>query len=242
MYAKALGLTVRRIVSIDETGTGFEPPRPMLMAKTEVGLARCDLEAQRAVRVPRPALRAPRPNVAMDAAQTPVMPTTIETRFGLHPTTTSTLTRVLTGHVARSPAALAAAVLRPFTPSAPERRAYHALFQNVSRVGKSVTVEVAHHSARVLAAVHGFQPPPRGWAKDGEVSVRALLALAKAGVSCLTTEIVGASDEGTAESRLRKLTWDLTAKGIDLNRYWIPTVVLALLRSRAAFQIAVALR
>ena len=34
MYAKALGLGVKRIASIDESGTGFEPPRPMMMAKT----------------------------------------------------------------------------------------------------------------------------------------------------------------------------------------------------------------
>ena len=36
MYAKALGLEVGRIASIDETGSGFEPPvpRPMMMAKT----------------------------------------------------------------------------------------------------------------------------------------------------------------------------------------------------------------
>ena len=47
MYAKALGLEVGRIVSVDETGTGFEPPRPMMMAKAEM---------------------------AMDSAQTPVMP------------------------------------------------------------------------------------------------------------------------------------------------------------------------
>lgn len=44
MYAKALGLKIVRIASIDESGTGFEPPRPMMMAK------------------------------AMDAASTPVLP------------------------------------------------------------------------------------------------------------------------------------------------------------------------
>lgn len=33
MYAKALGLKIVRIASIDESGTGFEPPRPMMMAK-----------------------------------------------------------------------------------------------------------------------------------------------------------------------------------------------------------------
>lgn len=38
LYAKALGLEVRRIVSIDETGTGFEPPRPMMMAKAEMAM------------------------------------------------------------------------------------------------------------------------------------------------------------------------------------------------------------
>src|SRR3546814_11924528 len=32
MYAKSLGMEVRRIVSISEGG-GFQPPRPMLMAK-----------------------------------------------------------------------------------------------------------------------------------------------------------------------------------------------------------------
>ncbi|HET9485250.1 MAG TPA: SIMPL domain-containing protein [Xanthomonadales bacterium] len=47
MYAKALGLTVRRIVTIDESGRGFEPPRPMMMAKAEL---------------------------AQDAASTPIMP------------------------------------------------------------------------------------------------------------------------------------------------------------------------
>ena len=37
MYAKALGLSVRRIVSIDETGGGFpQPPRPMAFAKAEL--------------------------------------------------------------------------------------------------------------------------------------------------------------------------------------------------------------
>jgi uncharacterized protein YggE len=44
MYAKTLGLGVKRIVTIDESGTGFEPPRPMMMAKQ------------------------------MDAASTPIMP------------------------------------------------------------------------------------------------------------------------------------------------------------------------
>jgi uncharacterized protein len=36
MYAKTLGLEVKRIASIDETGSGFEPPvpRPMMMAKS----------------------------------------------------------------------------------------------------------------------------------------------------------------------------------------------------------------
>lgn len=33
LYAKTLGMKVARIVSIDETGTGFEPPRPMPMMK-----------------------------------------------------------------------------------------------------------------------------------------------------------------------------------------------------------------
>src|SRR5688500_10507871 len=47
MYAKALGMKVARVVSIDESGAGFEPPRPMMMAKAEM---------------------------AMDAANTPVMP------------------------------------------------------------------------------------------------------------------------------------------------------------------------
>ncbi|HVF35428.1 MAG TPA: SIMPL domain-containing protein [Candidatus Saccharimonadia bacterium] len=47
MYAKSLGLKVARIVSIDETGGGFEPPRPMMMAKAEM---------------------------AQDSAQTPIMP------------------------------------------------------------------------------------------------------------------------------------------------------------------------
>jgi uncharacterized protein YggE len=32
MYAKSLGMKVRRIVSISEGG-GFQPPRPMMMAK-----------------------------------------------------------------------------------------------------------------------------------------------------------------------------------------------------------------
>lgn len=47
MYAEAIGLRVARIVSIDESGAGFQPPRPMMMAKTEM---------------------------AMDASTTPVMP------------------------------------------------------------------------------------------------------------------------------------------------------------------------
>ena len=48
MYAKTLGLAVRRIVSIDETGSGFPPPpRPMAYAKAEV---------------------------AMDASSTPILP------------------------------------------------------------------------------------------------------------------------------------------------------------------------
>ncbi len=36
MYADAIGLKVARIVSIDESGAGFQPPRPMLMAKAEM--------------------------------------------------------------------------------------------------------------------------------------------------------------------------------------------------------------
>jgi uncharacterized protein len=36
LYAKSLGLDVKRLVSIDETGSGFEPPRPMMMAKAMV--------------------------------------------------------------------------------------------------------------------------------------------------------------------------------------------------------------
>lgn len=36
MYADAIGLRVVRIVSIDESGAGFQPPRPMMMAKTEM--------------------------------------------------------------------------------------------------------------------------------------------------------------------------------------------------------------
>ena len=47
MYADAIGLKVARIVSIDESGAGFQPPRPMMMAKTEM---------------------------AMDSSTTPVMP------------------------------------------------------------------------------------------------------------------------------------------------------------------------
>lgn len=47
MYADAIGLKVARIVSIDESGAGFQPPRPMMMAKAEM---------------------------AMDASTTPVMP------------------------------------------------------------------------------------------------------------------------------------------------------------------------
>ena len=47
MYAAAIGLKVARIVSIDESGAGFQPPRPMLMAKSEM---------------------------TMDASTTPVMP------------------------------------------------------------------------------------------------------------------------------------------------------------------------
>ncbi len=47
MYAEAIGMKVARIVSIDESGAGFAPPRPMMMAKTEM---------------------------AMDASSTPVMP------------------------------------------------------------------------------------------------------------------------------------------------------------------------
>jgi len=47
MYADAIGLRVARIVSIDESGAGFQPPRPMMMAKTEM---------------------------AMDSSTTPVMP------------------------------------------------------------------------------------------------------------------------------------------------------------------------
>lgn len=47
MYAEAIGLRVARIVSIDESGAGFQPPRPMMMAKAEM---------------------------AMDSSTTPVMP------------------------------------------------------------------------------------------------------------------------------------------------------------------------
>lgn len=47
MYAAALGLKVARIVSVDESGSGFQSPRPMMMAKAEM---------------------------AMDARSTPVMP------------------------------------------------------------------------------------------------------------------------------------------------------------------------
>ena len=47
MYAEAIDLRVVRIVSIDESGAGFQPPRPMLMAKAEM---------------------------AMDSSTTPVMP------------------------------------------------------------------------------------------------------------------------------------------------------------------------
>ena len=36
LYAKSLGLKVARVVTIDETGSGFEPPRPMMMAKSMV--------------------------------------------------------------------------------------------------------------------------------------------------------------------------------------------------------------
>lgn len=36
MYADAISLRVMRIVSIDESGAGFQPPRPMMMAKTEM--------------------------------------------------------------------------------------------------------------------------------------------------------------------------------------------------------------
>ncbi len=38
MYADAIGLTVGRIVSIDESGAGFQPPRPMMMAKAEMSM------------------------------------------------------------------------------------------------------------------------------------------------------------------------------------------------------------
>ena len=36
LYAKSLGLNVKRLVSIDETGSGFEPPQPRMMAKAMV--------------------------------------------------------------------------------------------------------------------------------------------------------------------------------------------------------------
>jgi len=48
MYAKSLGLKIGRIVSIDETGAGFQPPQPMMMMA--------------------------KAGMAQDSAQTPVMP------------------------------------------------------------------------------------------------------------------------------------------------------------------------
>lgn len=165
----------------------------------------------------------------------------IEALFGLDAATLETLKRVMSGHVARSATIQGAGVIHSFSPPAAERRAYRALFQGMSRVTTSLTIEVAHHSARVLAEVDGFQPP-KSWTKGGEASVRALLGLAKAGVSRLRAEERPASSDGTTDPGSISLSWEVTSQGIDLNRHWIPTVVLALLRSRAAFQVAAAMR
>lgn len=168
-------------------------------------------------------------------------PRALEALFGLDVATLDTLKRVMLGHVARTSGPRAVCVLPPFSPPPAERRAYRALFQGVSRITTLLTVEAAHHSARVLAEVDGFRAP-KGWTKEGEASVRALVALAKAGVSRLRTEECLGEDDGTKGPPLVALTWAPTSQGIDVNRHWIPTVALALLRSRAAFQVATAVR
>jgi hypothetical protein len=156
-------------------------------------------------------------------------------RFGLDDATVEVTRRVLANHVGRSTTE-AGSELPPLKMGcASERRACRRLFKSVSR---SILVLSPRKSADIgciLSQVIGFRSPGV-WSESGMLAVRRLIADARAGVAKLKVEAnAGAQKGASMQNAGFRLLWEPLPCGTDLNNNWLAVVVLALLRSRAAF-------